>query len=356
MPNPQGVRLPAEWEPQSGVMLTWPHERGEWGERLGDTNTVFVQIGAAIAAHEKLLSVCQSCGHAATVRQMLLESGARPDALIFCVADSNDTWARDHGPLTTLSSGAALLNDFNFNGWGGKFEAGLDAAISRGLHAQGAFADSAICSRDFVLEGGAIETDGRGSLLATRSSIISDTRNPGYSEHQIEHALHDWLGIGRFLWLDHGDISGDDTDGHIDTLARFTDPDTIVHATAPPRDRDHAGLTAMAQQLQGFRNPDGRPYRLLPLPFPGIHKDAAGRRLPASYANFLVINDAVLLPVYGVTGDSEAVTVMQRAFPGRQIASVDCRRIIEQNGSLHCLTMQFPAQVELCDTLESNAP
>ena len=333
-------------------MLTWPHERGDWGDRLEDIYPLFVQIGATISAHQSLLSICRTLKHATMVRQLLLEQGARANRLAFCLADSNDTWARDHGPLTTLAGASALLNDFTFNGWGGKFEAGLDSAITGCLHEQNVFAGTPMRVRDLVLEGGAIETDGRGTLLATRSSIIAATRNPDHSEHRIERELREWLGFERFLWLDRGDITGDDTDGHIDTLARFSDPDTILHATAPSGDRDHVELTAMEKQLRAFRTPDGRAYRLLPLPFPGIHKDADGRRLPASYANFLIINTAVLLPVYGADEDQEAMAVVRQAFPSREIVPIDCRRIIEQNGSLHCLTMQFPAPVKLCDTLE----
>lgn len=355
MPDGVRLRLPAEWEPQSGVMLTWPHPATDWAERLGAVNPVFAAIGREIAARERLLSVCHSPVHARQVRDLLQNAGARPDRLLFALAENNDSWARDHGPLTTLAHGRALLNDFVFNGWGGKFEAALDTLVTARLHAAGAFADAPLSSYALVLEGGAIETDGQGTLLATRSSVISDSRNPGRNQERIERDLSDWLGFDRFLWLDHGDISGDDTDGHIDTLARFADPETILYATAPAGDPDHAGLAAMAAQLETLRRRDGRPYRLLPLPFPGVHHDADGRRLPATYANFLILNCAVLLPVYDVPADAEAIAVLDAAFPGRTIAPIDCRPIIEQSGSLHCLTMQFPAQLALRDTLESSA-
>ena len=352
MPYSPRVRLPAEWEPQAGVMLTWPHKGTDWADRLGDVYPVFAAIGAAIAARERVLSVCHSPDHAAEVRRHLHAAGARSDRLLFAMADSNDSWARDHGPLTTLADGQATLHAFVFNGWGGKFEAALDAAIPARLRAQGSFAETPMQAHGLVLEGGAIETDGQGTLLATRSSVISATRNPGYDQGAMEQALAERLGLDRFLWLDHGDVSGDDTDGHIDTLARFADPGTIVHATAPPGDQDHAALAAMAAQLAALRTRDGRPYRLLALPFPGVHRDHDGRRLPATYANFLVVNGAVLLPTYGVAEDRGAVRIMQAAFANREIVAIDCREIIRQNGSLHCLTMQFPAQVELRDTLE----
>jgi agmatine/peptidylarginine deiminase len=333
-------------------MLTWPHEDSDWGGHLADIYPVFAQIGVAISKRQPLLSVCRSLEHATTVKRRLLEGGASADHLAFALADSNDSWARDYGPLTTLSDANAQLNDFVFNGWGGKFPAGYDRAVSRRLHEQRVFAGTVMHMRDLVLEGGAVETDGTGTLLATRTSILADSRNPGHSQQQIERLLRGWLGFERFMWLDHGHITGDDTDGHVDTLARFADPGSILHATAPQGDQDHLELVAMREQLQTLRTPGGQPYRLLPLPFPGVHTDANGRRLPASYTNFLIINGAVLLPVYGAIEDRAAEAVMRQAFPGREIVPVDCRRIIEQNGSLHCLTMQFPAGVRLRDTLE----
>lgn len=346
--GPSGVRLPAEWEAQSGVMLTWPHTDTDWADVLERVEPVFAQIGAAIAAREALLCVCRDAEHIAHVRSQLATAGANAVNLRFAAAASNDTWARDHGALVIVSDdGHARINDFIFNGWGGKFEATLDSAISARLHQLGVFANSPLVSHEFVLEGGAVETDGDGTLMATRSSVITETRNPGLTQKDIEQRLHVWFGFDRFLWLDHGDVSGDDTDGHIDTLARFTDTETIVYATAPEGDQDHIELAEMAEQLAAFRTRDGRPYRLLPLPFPGVHVDADGRRLPATYANFLMINGAVLLPVYGVDNDQRAIEIMRKACPDHEIVPIDCRAIIEQNGSLHCLTMQFPIQITL---------
>ena len=240
-------------------MLTWPHPATDWGPHLDDVYPIFAAIGSAIAAGELLLSVCRSATHAATVGQWLRQGGAPADRLRFCIADSNDTWARDHGPLTTLVDNTPVLNDFGFNGWGGKFDAELDAAITGRLRSAGVFADTEVQRRPLVLEGGALETDGAGTLLATRSSVVTPTRNPGHSTQDVEGLLGAWLGIDRFLWLDHGDLSGDDTDGHIDTLARFVDPQTIVYATAPPGDPDYDELVAMAEQLHGLRDRAGTP-------------------------------------------------------------------------------------------------
>ena len=342
-------RLPAEWERQAGVMLTWPHPETDWADSLDRVLPVFARIGAAVSRHELLLSVCASPEVAAQARTALLAAGADPSRCRFARAASNDSWARDHGPIVTLGADGPVVNDFRFNAWGGKFEAALDDAIPRRLADAGVFGDAPRVARDLVLEGGAIETDGRGTLLATRRSVVDPARNPGRDIAEIEALLRDWLGIARFLWLEHGAVSGDDTDSHIDTLVRFADPGTLIYATAPPGDADAPGLDAMRDELQALRTADGAPYRLLALPFAGAHHDSDGRRLPATYANFLVVNDAVLMPGYGVDADTDAAAVLAAAFPGREIVTIDCRPIIAQNGSLHCLTMQFPDTVQLND-------
>lgn len=336
-------------------MLTWPHEDSDWGRHLESVYTTAADIGAAIASRQALLSVCRSSRHAGLIQRLLVAAGAPMDQALFCIAESNDSWARDHGPVTTLCGDVPMLNDFIFDGWGGRCESSLDSAITQQLYRQRVFGDAAIRSRNLVLEGGALETDGRGTLLATRSSILSRQRNPGTSRPTIERCLGDWLGLDRILWLDHGRLDGDDTDGHIDTLARFSDPDTILYASAPPGDADHAELAAMARQLRTFRTRDGHPYRLLPLPFPGVHRDPSGRRLPASYANFLIINGAVLLPVYGARQDHEAAALLKLAFPSREIVTLDCRPLIQQNGSLHCLTMHLPVRLGLHDRLQAGS-
>lgn len=333
-------------------MITWPHESSDWADNLPTVYPVFVEIGAAIAERELLLSVCCSHGHCEVVRSLLLQRGARAEQLRFCIAPSNDTWARDYGPLSTLVDTQPVLNDFLFNGWGGRFEAELDCALSRHLGEQGVFSGMPMQSHDLILEGGAVETDGCGSLLATRSSIVSETRNPRLSEPALEQRLQESLGLNRFLWLDRGGIGGDDTDGHIDTLARFANSATILYATAPRDDSDHSELAAMESLLRRFGSVHGAPYQLQPLPFPGVQRGNDGRRLPASYTNFLIVNQAVLLPKYGVPQDEQAKAVFQKVFPERRIVSIDCRPLIEQNGSLHCLTMQFPQQIRLQDGRE----
>lgn len=345
MPN---VRLPAEWEKQSGVMLTWPHADTDWRDILDAAGSVYIEIARAVTADERLLLVCHDPGHREHVVAKLADAGVSKDRLVIALADSNDTWARDHGPFTTLDeTGRPTLHDFVFDGWGGKYPADKDTRINATLHGQRVFGTNEMRSHSLVLEGGAIETDGQGTLLATRSSVLDPRRNPDLSSAQIEQQLRETLGLERFLWLDHGELSGDDTDAHVDVLARFTDPDTIVYSTAPPGDQDHAALAAMEQQLRTFRTANGKPYELIPLPFPGLHHDEEGQRLPAGYANFLITNRSLLLPVYGVPADREAEAILARCFPGRRVVPIDCRALIAQNGSLHCVSMQFPAAVPI---------
>jgi agmatine/peptidylarginine deiminase len=262
------------------------------------------------------------------------------------IAPSDDTWARDHGPIGVETADGVELLDFGFNGWGGKFAAERDDDVPSALARSGAFGATPCRKVPFVLEGGAIETDGQGTLLATRHSVVTDTRNPGLGETRVEELLRSELGVSRFLWLDHGALSGDDTDGHVDTLARFADPRTILYATTTRNDPDHPGLEAMRAQLARLRTAEGAPYRLVPLPPPGLHFEG-DRRLPATYANFLMVNGAVLLPVYGVHSDGVAMRVVGDCFPGREVVPVDCRALIRQHGSLHCVTMQLPASVDL---------
>lgn len=323
-------------------MLTWPHSATDWRDALPEVEPLYLEIARQIAARQSLLIVCHNQNVKHRVQTLLRQAGLPPEHIMLALSPCNDTWARDHGPLTVLTDAGPRLCDFRFNGWGGKFEAGLDDRITANLHDAGLFGDVACEPINLVLEGGAIETDGEGTLLATSHSIVTATRNPELDRVEMERLLTAHLGLQRFLWLEHGHLSGDDTDGHIDTLARFADPHTILYATAYPDDPDHTGLAAMAEELAAFRRTDGQPYRLIPLPPVTPQYGDDGARLPAGYANFLIINGAVLLPVYGDANDGAAAECLGRAFPDREIVPLDCRPLVRQNGSLHCITMQFP--------------
>lgn len=340
-------RLPAEWEPQSGVMLTWPHAGSDWADILDKVEPVFLAIAVAIARRENLLVNCRDRQQIERLRRTLVAAGCDETRLFLHLTPSDDTWARDHGALAVMDNGRPLLLDFRFNGWGNKYPSGQDNLINARLSSAGAFGACQMEHVELVLEGGSLDSDGRGTLLTTSSCLLNLQRNPGLSGQEIESQLQTLLGAERILWLEHGCIEGDDTDGHIDMLARFADERTIVYQSCDEPDyRCYGSLRAMEHALGKLHDRDGRPYRLVPLPWPQPKTGPDGERQPASYANFLLVNGAVLLPVYRDPADETAVQQLQQCFPDREIVPIDCLPLIAQHGSLHCLTMQFPAGVD----------
>lgn len=339
----RAARLPAEWEPQSGVMLTWPHAFGDWAPHLALADHTFALIGAAISRHERLLIAAHDSEHKAHIVGLLRSAQADLTQVRIETVLSDDVFVRDHGPITVETSAGPVLLDFRFNGWGGKYPHAQDNAVSAGWRDLGAFGATAFETIDLVLEGGSIESDGQGTLLLTTSCLLSPSRNPKLTRLDLEQTLKRTLGCDRLLWLHHGYLAGDDTDGHIDTLARFCDPDTIAYCACPsPDDEHYQELKAMETELQGLVTGDGRPYRLVPLPWPSAKLDAGGERMPATYANFLILNDAVLVPTYDDRRDGEALATLARCFPGREIVGIPGLSLIAQHGSLHCATMQLP--------------
>jgi len=335
-----------EFAPQSGVILTWPHAGTDWHSRLADIEDLYVRIAGTIARYEHLLIICYDTRHQVHVSRQLESGNVELEAVRFAIARTNDTWVRDYGPITVFRNGRLGLHDFTFDGWGGKYPAELDNRVSRSLFDSGCFAISECRRQLLVLEGGSIDTDGCGTLLTTTHCLLESGRNPGYARSRLETWLHEHLGIERFLWLEHGELAGDDTDAHIDMLARFCGPGTIAYSSCnDPEDEHYAELAAMEEQLQTFRTRDGLPYELVPLPLPQAIRDESGRRLPASYANFLIINGAVLLPVYDDPADAASLAALAGCFPGRRVEPLNCLPLIQQNGSLHCATMQLPAGV-----------
>ncbi|MBP5374433.1 MAG: agmatine deiminase family protein [Bacteroidales bacterium] len=342
------MKLPAEWEKQSFVQLTWPHPDTAWYD-LPSVLDCYVNIARTLVKYEPLLIVCrdrQECLKDFADRGVSVEGW--PLSLAECPL--NDTWARDHGGITVLDEeGKPVVLDVVFNGWGLKFGADLDNQITRRLFSAGIFAPG-VGYRDmrpFVLEGGSIDTDGEGTLLTTSECLCSLNRNEYLSEEEIGSRLADAFGLKRILWLDHGTIAGDDTDSHVDILARFCSPDTIAYTSCDnPADENYAPLKAMEEQLRTFTTADGKPYRLLPLPLPDpLYLD--DYRLPASYANFLIVNGAVLMPGAGSPKDEQAAAVLASAFPGRKIEVIDCRALLSGHGGLHCITMQYPQACRL---------
>lgn len=334
--------LPPEWAPQAAIQLTWPRADGDFADWFVAVEDNFLRLATTISHYQPVLIGCD--GDLPALRAKLLAAGAVSERLRLYPVKSNDVWARDHGPITVLRNGHAVHLDFQFNGWGGKFEAALDNTLSIQLAALGAFV-APVETVDFVLEGGGIEVDGRGTLLTTERCLLAATRNPQLNRDAIESLLKARLGVSRVLWLKHGDLLGDDTDGHIDTIARFCNETTIAYqACEDSNDVHYADLQALAAELGALRQPNGEPYRLLPLPLPPPIHDEDGRRLPAGYANFLILNGAVLVPTYGQPKtDAEALRRLVPAFAGRAVIGLDCRALINQYGSLHCVTMQLPA-------------
>jgi agmatine/peptidylarginine deiminase len=334
------ARFPAEWERQSAILIAWPHTGTDWHERLGDVEDTYIALVAAITRFEPVVICVVDDDVHAYAHARLASARIDMERVRFVQVPYDDTWLRDSGPITLRSADGFRLLDFRFTGWGGKFEATQDDALIVKLLDTRLFINSRRQAIDFALEGGAIETDGHGTLLSTWRCLHE--RHPDLDRDTLSAQLCDWLGQERVLWLDHGFLEGDDTDAHIDTLARFASEDTIVFQDCDDSTDVHfEELSAMAAQLATFRTTDGHPYRLFALPWPKPIIDD-GRRLAASYANFLIVNGAVLVPAYGDAADTGAQAVLADAFPDREIVPVPCRPLIWQNGSLHCLTMQLP--------------
>ena len=336
-------RLPAEWEEQDGVLLSWPHADSDWSDDIELVEPVFAAIAAAISQHEQVIIVAPQPDQ---IMELIVAAGGDQQQLTLINLPTNDTWSRDFGPITVKEDGRLQLLDFGFNGWGLKFAANYDNQITRRLAATGLFGKHTPQVVGLILEGGAIESDGAGTILTTTECLLNPNRNPHLEQREIETQLKQLLGADRFLWLDHGYLAGDDTDSHIDTLARLCPNNTIAYVFCDePGDEHYAALQRMADQLRTFRTADDRPYRLLPLPWPQACYGSSGERLPATYANFLIINGAVLVPTYDCAQDEAALEVIAQAFPDRKIIAIDCSPLILQHGSLHCVTMQLPRGV-----------
>ena len=336
----ENIVFPAEWFPQSAVQLTWPHEQTDWAPIIDEVTKCFVAIAREIIKREILLIICID---EAEVRSHL-GNDIDYNNIIFKEMPTNDTWARDHGGITVFCDGKPTIYDFVFNGWGMKFAANFDNTITRTLAQTDTFRKDVdvVNMQPFVLEGGSLETDGQGTLLTTVECLASVNRNEYLNKEQLEYHLKDIFGLKRILWIENGYLAGDDTDSHIDTLARFCDEQTIAYVQCTDEADEHfEELQAMEEELKAFHTTDGKPYRLIPLPMADnvVWED---ERLPATYANFLIINEAVLVPFYNSDKDEVARKAIQEAFPDREIVGIDCRALIKQHGSLHCVTMQYP--------------
>jgi len=329
------VRVPAEWEEQRGVLLSFPHANSDWNDDLSSALSVFVRIAQAIAYKEAVYIVCDNA-------QNIKELFCSINNMSFIELSTNDTWCRDYGVISIEENGVTKFLDFTFDGWGGKFEASLDNSVNKALHQKGYFGSANLQTIDFVLEDGSIESDGMGTILTTSECLCNPNRNGGLSKDTIEQKFKEHLGASRILWLDHGYLAGDDTDSHIDTLARFVNANTIAYIQCKDENDEHyEELSKMEEQLKSFKTSDGKPYTLAPLPMASPIFDDNGNRLGATYANFLITNHALLYPTYGIKEDNEAKECFEVLFPHLEIIPINCKRLIEQGGSLHCSTMQI---------------
>ncbi len=329
-----------EWAEQDAVLIAWPHEDSDWVALLGEVEKTYQELALAVLRYEKLVVLLPENKDVSALLPM-----DHPNLYLIRMA-TNDTWARDYAPLSCFKAGKKVIVDYRFNGWGQKFAANYDNLVSRKLYKMGFFAPDVQWSnrQDFVFEGGSVESNGAGVLLSTEYCLMEENRNAAYSRDAICQDLASELAASSVQLLTHGAIMGDDTDGHIDTLARFINERTIAYvAPTDKRSFNYAYLVAMEEELKALRMPDGiTPYDLVPLPDAGSFYDEEGAPMPATYANFLFVNGALLLPMYGTARDDEAAEVLQRALPDREVVGVNCFNLIRQHGSLHCATMQFP--------------
>lgn len=335
--NDSGIVMPAEWQLESAILLTWPHEETDWEPMLQEITDNYLRIVKTLTAASVPVVIVVPPG-----KDGCLNLPPANPLVTFFECSTNDTWIRDYGPITVLDHGSTAAVDFKFNGWGLKFAADKDNIVTSRLCGSRIVQAPRINRLSFVLEGGSIESDGEGTILTTSRCLMSPNRNGSFTRQEIEECLRGWLGARQILWLDHGALAGDDTDSHIDTLARLAPGNTIIYTAATEEDRDHyEELMAMASQLKEFRTPGGSPFNLVELPLPSpIIID--GERLPATYCNYLVTPDALFMPTYRQPRlDATAAGILEVAF-GLPVTGIDCVPLIRQHGSLHCATMQVP--------------
>ncbi len=318
------------------VLIIMPHMYSDWNIYLQESRECVCNIIKAIIKDTHCIVVL----HNKESSHVL--GGLEHNPFVHIVhAPTNDTWARDFAPLSVQTDEGKILLHFIFNGWGSKFSYDLDKKLPLLLDTMGIFA-SKLEQKDFVLEGGSIDYNGAGVLLSTTKCLLNPTRNPHLNQKHIEYILQKELGVEKILWLKHGFLKGDDTDSHIDNLARFIDERTIVYIKCnDTHDEHYEELNLMEKELQMFRGLDGACFNLIPLPMcePIYYNN---ERLPASYANFLMLEKRILVPFYGSSKDKEALEIIQQAHSSYKVEGVDCRVLIRQHGSLHCMSMQFP--------------
>jgi len=328
--------LPAEWQKQRAILMAFPHKNSDWSNDLTSALVPFIRIAQAIAYAQPVYIICDN-------KDEIANLFCSTRNMSFIEIPTNDTWIRDYGYISIIEKGEVKLLDFIFDAWGGKFEASLDNAVNRVLHKKGYMGITPLTSIPFVLEGGAIESDGLGTIITTSQCLCNSNRNGGLTKEEVEKHLTEYLGIRRVLWLDHGYLVGDDTDSHVDTLVRFVSEDTLMYVQCIDKNDEHYNeLKKMEEELKTFRTLDDKAYQLIALPLPSAKYDKKNNRLPATYANFLITNGALVYPTYSVKEDKSASKIFKEFFTEKEIIPVECSRLIEEGGSLHCSTMQIP--------------
>lgn len=333
-------RFPAEWEPQTAVMMALPHKDTDWNYILDEALDQYHRLVKAMTDNKVMVILL--CRNVNAAMELLCDCDRH--YLIPVEADFNDTWTRDYGPLCIEKDNRKRALDFGFNGWGLKFAADKDNLINLSLNEKGLIPDNVYRNnRDFILEGGSVESDGAGTLLTTSRCLCSPNRNGGKSKQELSEILGRRLGVSHVLWLDYGALEGDDTDSHIDTLARIAPNDTIIFTGCRDIDDTHfEELLRMRAQLSMFRTIEGNPFNLVELPLPSPVYDEDGNRIPATYANYLITGKVIFMPTYAdPERDLLASRTLNIVFPDHKVVGVDCRTLLKQHGSLHCATMQL---------------
>ena len=332
--------LLAEWEPQSAILLVWPHEDTDWKDNLDEIETVYLELSHHITRFQNLLIVCKNEAHCIQVEKRLIQNHIQNSSFQTVICDYNDTWCRDYGPLFVYENSTVVIKNLAFNGWGNRYRYDSDNALAKTLHFKNIFGDINFNDYDFVLEGGSLDSNGQGTILTTSRCLLN--RHPDKNQTELEKLLKDTLNIKTLHWIDHGDICGDDTDGHIDMLARFIYDDTIIYSIC--NDMEYPGydtLKSMEKQLMQLKKNNDDTYRLIPLALPETKKDG-DKLLPASYINFLIINGAVLVPTYNDPMDKVALNTFKQCFHDREVIGINCLPLTKLGGSLHCATMNIP--------------
>ncbi|MCA1613978.1 MAG: agmatine deiminase family protein [Acidobacteria bacterium] len=338
-PRELGYRMPPEWHPHAATWLAWPKDPETWPDRVEAAEAAFLEIIAALAPHEAVNLLVDNETAERAVRARFRFDGAENVRLIRLA--TVDSWIRDYGPNFLIDGrGGLAYNDWIFNAWGDKYDAlKHDDAIPQKLES---LLGVTRFEPGIVMEGGAIDVNGAGCVLTTEQCLLNPNRNPHLSRAEIETYLGDYLGVSKVLWLGEG-IVGDDTDGHVDDIARFVSADTVVCAVEEdPADPNHEFLRDNLRRLELATDAAGRPFRVVTLPMPG---EISGRdgRLPASYANFLIANSVVLLPTFGHPNDARAVEILHSLFPTRRVRPVRAENLVWGMGTIHCLSQQQPA-------------